>query len=64
MILAGQVIAGAWLSVTVTVNEQVLVLPEGSVAVAVTPVVPTGNVLPLEGLNDTLAEQLSVAVAT
>jgi hypothetical protein len=43
---AGQVITGAILSVTVMVNVQTSVLPDGSVAVAVTVVVPTGNALP------------------
>ena len=37
----GHVMDGAWLSVTVTVKEQVEVLPAASVAVAVTVVEPT-----------------------
>ena len=48
--LAGQVITGAVLSLTVTVNEQAAVLPEASVAVAVTVEVPNAKVLPLAGL--------------
>ena len=44
---AGQVIVGCSVSFTVTVNEQVLVLPAASVATNVLVVVPTGNVLPL-----------------
>ncbi len=43
---AGQVIAGAWLSTTVTVKLQVVELPAASVAVAVTAVTPTLNELP------------------
>ena len=48
----------------VTVNEQVLVFPEASVAVNITVVVPVGNVLPL-GIEPTIeaTEQLSVAPA-
>jgi hypothetical protein len=63
VIADGQLITGAWLSVTVTVNEQVDVLPLPSVAVLVTVCVPTVNELPeagLETVDDT--EQLSVAV--
>jgi hypothetical protein len=44
--LAGQVIEGCSVSFTVTVNEQVLVLPAASVALKVLVVVPTGKVLP------------------
>jgi len=51
------------LSVTVTVKVQELGLPLASVAVLVTVVVPTGNVLPLGGLLVRLVTlQLSVAV--
>jgi len=61
---AGQLTDGDWLSVTVTVNVHVAVLPEASVAVAVTTVVPSANVLPDTGLKETVAPvQLSVAVA-
>ena len=41
--IAGHVITGGSTSFTVTVNEQVAVLPEPSVALAVTVVVPTGK---------------------
>ena len=44
--LAGQLIVGAWLSVTVTVNEQVDV-PPTAVTVNVLVVVPTGKLAPL-----------------
>jgi hypothetical protein len=45
--LAGQVITGASPSFTVTLNEQVAVLPLASVAVKLLLVVPTGNAEPL-----------------
>jgi galactitol-specific phosphotransferase system IIC component len=48
--LDGQFRAGFSASVTVTVNTQLLLLPLASVAVLVTVVVPSGNVLPLGGL--------------
>jgi len=50
---------------TVTVNEQLVdVLPEASVAVQLTEVVPTGNVDPEAGTQVTVAPgQLSIAVA-
>ena len=54
-ILAGQVITGGILSTTVTVNAQIAVLPAASVAVAITVVVPIGNVLPETGLKLTVA---------
>jgi len=48
-------------SLTVTVKLQVLVLPEASVAVQLTVVVPTVNIEPLAGLHTVLAPgQLSV----
>ena len=47
MILVGQVMTGATPSVTVTVKEQVAVLPLASVAVKLFEVVPTGKVDPL-----------------
>ena len=53
MMLAGQVIAGAILSFTVTVNEQVAVLPAASVTVELTVVVPLGKKLPLAGTDTT-----------
>jgi hypothetical protein len=60
---AGQRIVGFSVSVTVTVKVQLLWLPFASVAVLVTVVVPTGNVLPLAGLLATFATlQLSVAL--
>jgi len=60
---AGHVIEGGWVSLTVTVNEQVAVLPTPSVAVAVTVVTPFGNVEPDAGVDTTVGvEQLSVAV--
>jgi hypothetical protein len=61
--LAGQVTTGPTLSVIVTVNVQLLVLPLASVAVLVTVVTPTGNVLPLGGVLTRLVTlQLSVAL--
>ena len=51
------------MSVMVTVNVQLLVLPLASVAVLVTVVTPTANVLPLAGLlTKFVTLQLSVAV--
>lgn len=47
LILDGQVIAGAWLSITVTVKEQVEVFPAASVALKVFVVVPIGKEAPL-----------------
>ena len=44
--VAGQVIVGAWLSVTVTVNEHVVVRPLAAVAKNVLVVVPTGKAEP------------------
>src|SRR2546421_575857 len=49
--LAGQIVTGGSLSLTVTLNEQALVLPLLSVAVHVTVVTPLLNVLPLAGLQ-------------
>ena len=62
--LAGQApIVGAWVSFTVTVNEHAAVLPDVSVAVHVTVVVPLTNVAPVAGLQVMLTPgQLSVAV--
>ena len=60
---AGHATVGACVSCTVTVNEQVPVFAEASVAVHVTVVVPTGNVEPDTGTHATVAPgQLSVAV--
>ncbi len=61
--LPGQVIAGAWLSTTVTVKEQVAVLPVPSVTVAVTVVAPRLNVLPEARLYERLNVPSPVAVA-
>jgi len=60
----GHVMTGFCPSTTVTVNEQVAEFPLISVAVLVTVVVPTLNVLPEAGLDTTEETvQLSVAVA-
>lgn len=64
LILAGQFILGASTSRTVTRKVCVEESPHGSVAVTVTTVVPTGNVLPEVGAYEIEAEQLSKAVAT
>jgi hypothetical protein len=62
--MALHVITGASVSFTVTLNEQVAVFPEASVAVQVTVFVPIGNVLPEEGAHKTVTPgQLSVADA-
>jgi hypothetical protein len=59
----GQVITGGSASRTVTVKVEVLLLPLASVAVFVTVVTPTGNVLPLGGqLTRPAKVQLSVAL--
>lgn len=61
--LAGQVTVGAWASFTVTVKLQEAVLPEASVAVAETVVVPMPKLLPEAGEVTTVGlPQLSVAV--
>lgn len=63
VLLAGQVIAGNCVSLTVTVKLHVAVLPDASVAVAVTVVVPFGKFVPDGGLVTTLTPgQLSDAV--
>jgi hypothetical protein len=62
-IFAGHVITGFSLSITVTVNVLIVVFPEGSVAVEVTIVEPTGKNDPETGIDVIVAEQLSVAVA-
>jgi len=56
-------ITGNWPSLTVTVNEQVELLPQASVAVAVTVVVPRANTDPDAGrvVMVTAPPQLSVA---
>src|SRR5437899_8006732 len=61
--LAGQVICGGCVSLTVTVKVHRLVLPLGSVTWLVTLVVPTGKANPLAGtLTTSGAPQLSEAV--
>ena len=61
--LLGQVICGAWVSSTLTVKLQLLLLPELSLAVQVTVVTPRGKVEPLGGTQTILVTaQLSVAV--
>jgi hypothetical protein len=45
--LEGHAIAGAWLSITVTVNEQLEVNPAASVTTNVMVVTPTGKFAPL-----------------
>jgi hypothetical protein len=61
---AGQDTVGAWVSFTITLNEQVPGLPLASVAKHVTVVVPFANVAPLAGTQVTppTPGQLSVAV--
>jgi hypothetical protein len=59
---AGQLIVGGWLFTTVTVKLQLPVLPEESVAVQVTVLVPVAKDEPLAGAQVTLAPpQLSLA---
>ena len=59
----GQAIFGASLSLTVTVNEQLSLLPAASVATDLTVVVPLGNVEPDAGVETTVTPgQLSLAV--
>ena len=63
--LAGQIITGGWVSTTVTVNEQLAVFPEASVAVQTTVVVPFGKLEPGGGLHKKVTPgQLSLAVTT
>src|SRR5258705_73297 len=64
VMLAGQAVrAGAWWSLTVTVNVQVLVRALVSVAVQVTVVTPLIKSVPLAGLQTKVTPgQLSVAV--
>lgn len=60
----GQVIDGGWLSLIVTVNEQLAVLPDASATEQLTVVVPTGNAEPAGGLQTGVPTpgQLSIAV--
>ena len=60
--LGGQVIVGASWSLTITLNEQLAVLPDASVAVQVTLFVPLANVDPLAGTHALVTPgQLSLA---
>jgi len=62
--LAGHVITGFSVSLTVTLKLQVAMLPESSVAVQVTKLVPLANVEPLAGLHAVVTPgQLSLATA-
>ena len=63
-IFALHVITGISLSVTVIVNEQVAVLPEGSVAVNVCVVVPIGNIAPLANPAVCTIDKVQLSVAT
>lgn len=64
-ISAGQMMVGGAPSMTVTLNEQVLVFPAASVAVQVTVVVPTGKNEPDAGVQeDVRPGQLSVTVGS
>ena len=61
---AGQPTEGACVSLTVTLKEQVAVLPLASVAVQMTGVVPVGKNEPDKWSQDTVTPgQLSLAVA-
>src|SRR5882672_8071158 len=51
IISGGQVRAGGWVSLTVTVNAQADLFPDKSVTEHVTAVVPFGNVEPETGLQ-------------
>ena len=63
LMLPGQVKVGSSVSLTLTVNAHVLVLPLASVAVQVTVVTPLLKLLPLDGRQATVAPgQLSLAV--
>jgi hypothetical protein len=60
---AGQLIEGAWVSLTVTVNVHELLLPAPSLTLQLTVVTPFGNVEPDAGLQLTAPtpSQLSLA---
>ena len=63
MMFAGQVIAGASLSLMATVKLQLFVLPAASAATQVTVLVPLAKVDPLAGVHVTVAPgQLSLIV--
>ena len=60
---AGQVIVGGCVSLTVTVNVQIPIVPPESVAVHVTVVVPFGKKLPDAGEQVTVVPaQLSLGI--
>jgi hypothetical protein len=63
--LAGQLIAGGCVSLTVTVNVHEEELPDASLTLQLTAVLPFGNVEPDAGVQEGVPtpEQLSVAVA-
>ena len=65
MTLDGQVIEGACVSLIVTVNEQLAGLPEASLTVQLTVVMPFAKVVPEPGVQTGVPTpgQLSVAVA-
>ena len=65
VMLAGQLIAGGCVSLTVTKNEHDEELLDASLTVQATVVVPFGNIEPDGGVHDGVPtpEQLSVAVA-
>ena len=65
MTLVGHVIDGGSVSLTVTVNEQLLELLDASLTVQLTVVVPTGKDEPDAGLHEGVPTpgQLSLAVA-
>jgi len=48
---AGQVIVGGWVSLTVTVNLQLAGLPEASLTLQLTVVVPSGKNEPDDGVH-------------
>jgi hypothetical protein len=60
---AGHVTVGSMSSVTVTVKVQVPVLPDPSVAVHVTVVVPTGKLVPDAGTHMTVASPVQASFA-
>jgi len=61
MMFEGQMASGDSISVTVTVNEQLVELPDGSVADAVTVVVPIGNIDPDVVVDVIVRKSLSFA---
>ena len=64
-----ELITGGVVSTTVTVDEQLLVLPDGSAAVQVKGSEPSGNVAPSPGLHpfdeiEQLSEMVSISFGT